>query len=75
MVALVSLYVMPHQELLYLSSNTLYLCKHNGDDSLHFIDLKMIQVAVAMIPHIPAIGHQGPRVDSFLWKSLVLILL
>jgi hypothetical protein len=65
-VALVSLYSMPHQELLRLSSNTLYSCEHNGDDSLRFIDVKTIQAVVAMVPHTPAIGHQEPSDRFFL---------
>ena len=58
MVALVSLYSMPHRELLRLSSNTLYSCEYKGNNALCFIDVKTIQAVVAMVPHTPAIGHQ-----------------
>ena len=64
--ALVSLYSMPHRELLRLSSNTLYSCEHNGDNALRFIDVKTIQAVVAMVPHTPAIGHQEPSERFFL---------
>jgi hypothetical protein len=57
---------MPHRELLLLSSNTLYSCKHKGDSALLFIDAKTIQAVVAMVPHTPAIGHQEPSEQFFL---------
>ncbi len=57
---------MPHRELLHLSSNTLYSCEHNGNNDLCFIDVKTIQVVMAMVPHTPAIGHQEPSERFFL---------
>ena len=66
MVALVSLYSMPHRELLRLSSNTLYSCEYKGDNALHFIDVKTIQAVVAMVPHTSVIGHQEPSERFFL---------
>ena len=57
---------MPHRELLYISSNTLYSCEYKGDDALCFISAKTIQVVVAMVPHTPAISHQEPSERFFL---------
>ena len=57
---------MPHSELLHISSNTLYSCKYKGDNALRFIDAKMIQAVVAMVPHTPTIGHQEPSERFFL---------
>jgi hypothetical protein len=57
---------MPHRGLLRLSSNTLYSCEHKGDSALRFIDAKIIQAVVAMVPHTPAIGHQEPSERFFL---------
>jgi hypothetical protein len=49
--ALVSLYSRPDETLLSLSVNTLWSCEYQGDDALRFIDVKIIQAVVAMIPH------------------------
>lgn len=49
--ALVSLYSRPDETLLSLSVNTLWSCEYQGDDALMFIDVKIIQAVVAMIPH------------------------
>ncbi len=57
---------MPHRELLRISSNTLYSCEYKGDNALRFIDAKIIQAVVAMVPHMPAIGHQVPSERFFL---------
>jgi hypothetical protein len=65
-VALVSLYSMPHKDLLRLSSNTLYSCEYEGDNALRFIDVKTIQAVVSMVPHTPAICHQEPSERFFL---------
>jgi hypothetical protein len=64
--ALVSVYSKPHPGLLGLSSNTLYLCKYLGDSALQFIDIKMIQAVMAMVPYMPAIGPQEPMECYFL---------
>jgi hypothetical protein len=56
--ALVSLYSTPEPRLLKASHNTLWSCEHQGDLALQFIDAKIIQSVVAMIPHMPAIEVQ-----------------
>ena len=55
---LVSLYSTPEPRLLKASHNTLWSCEHQGDSALQFIDAKIIQSVVAMIPHTPAIEAQ-----------------
>ena len=44
----------------------LYSCKYQGDNALRFIDTKTIQAVMAIVPHMPAIGHQGPSEWFFL---------
>jgi len=53
--ALGSLYSKPDKSLLALSVNTLWSCEYQGDDTLMFIDVKIIQAVIAMIPHRPEI--------------------
>ena len=55
---LVSLYSTPELRLLKALHNMLWLCKHQGDSALQFIDAKIIQSVVAMIPHMPTIEVQ-----------------
>jgi hypothetical protein len=55
---LVSLYSTPEPRLLKASHNMLWLCEHQGDSALQFIDAKIIQSMVAMIPHMPTIEAQ-----------------
>ena len=61
-----SYYTLHHRELLHISSNMLYSCEYQGDNALHFIDAKTIQAVMAMVPHMPAIGYQGPSEWFFL---------
>ena len=49
------MYSRPDPSLLRLSVNTLWSCEHQGDAALRFIDVKIIQSVVAMVPHTPAI--------------------
>jgi hypothetical protein len=53
--ALVSIYSPPDLNLLRLSSQTLWACRHQGTVSLRVIDFKTIISVVAMVPlpHIP----------------------
>ena len=56
--ALVSLYSAPDPRLLKASHNMLWLCEHQGDSALRFINAKAIQLVVTMIPHTPRIEAQ-----------------
>jgi len=49
------MYSCPDPSLLRLSVNTLWSCEYEGDAALRFIDVKIIQSVVAMVPHTPAI--------------------
>jgi hypothetical protein len=49
------MYSRPDPSLLRLSVNTLWSCEYEGDAALRFIDVKIIQSVVAMVPHTPAI--------------------
>jgi len=49
------MYSRPNPSLLRLSVNTLWSCEYEGDAALRFIDVKIIQSMVAMVPHTPAI--------------------
>jgi hypothetical protein len=51
--ALVSLYSLPHEELLEYSHHTLLSCVYEGDARLQVIDIKSIMSVVAMVPHHP----------------------
>jgi hypothetical protein len=51
--ALVSLYSLPHKELLEYSHHTLLSCVYEGDAYLQVIDIKAIMSVVAMVPHHP----------------------
>jgi hypothetical protein len=47
----ISLYSRPDPELLRLSSNTLWSCRHQGDAALVVVDVKSILAVVAVVPH------------------------
>jgi hypothetical protein len=64
--ALVSLYSKPDESLLSLSANTLWSCEYQGDGTLMFIDVKIIQSVVAMIPHKVEIPGFPPSERFFL---------
>jgi hypothetical protein len=64
--ALVSLYSRPDIDLLRVSHDTLWSCEHQGDSALHFIDVRIIQSVVAMIPHSPVIRGQEASDRFFL---------
>ncbi|KAJ8580934.1 hypothetical protein M405DRAFT_887586 [Rhizopogon salebrosus TDB-379] len=51
MVAMVSVYSHPDPELLQRSTQTVWSCKHEGDQALQLVGVKSIQSVVAMIPH------------------------
>lgn len=51
--AVVSLYSLPHEELLEYSHHTLLSCVYEGDAHLQVIDIKSIMSVVAMVPHHP----------------------
>jgi hypothetical protein len=51
--AVVSLYSLPHEELLEYSHHTLLSCVYQGDAHLQVIDIKSIMSVVAMVPHHP----------------------
>jgi hypothetical protein len=53
--AMVSFYSLPHQELLEFSYNTLLSCAHDKD--LRVIDIQKICAVVAMVPHQPFPGE------------------
>ena len=46
-----SLYSHPNIDLLKESSNTLWSCKHQEEAAMAVIDVKAIEVVVAMVPH------------------------
>jgi hypothetical protein len=50
---MVSIYSPPHMGLLALSYHTLWSCTYQGDVSLRVIDVRLISVVVAMVPHQP----------------------
>jgi hypothetical protein len=52
--------------MLHISSKILYSYKYKRDHMLCFIDVKIIWVVVAMVPHMPAIGCQEPLEQFFL---------
>ena len=60
--ALVSLYSLPHEELLEYSHRTLLSCVYEGDAHLQVIDIKSIMSVVAMVPHNP---FPGDSLDRF----------
>jgi len=64
--ALISLYSKPNKSLLALSVNTLWSCEYQGNDALMFIDVKIIQAVIAMIPHRPEIQGFPPSDHFFL---------
>jgi hypothetical protein len=67
---LVSLFSRPDPSLLSLSMNTLWSCEYQDDHALKFIDVKMIQAVVAIIPHRPAIDGRPPSQCFFLVEKL-----
>jgi hypothetical protein len=64
--ALVSLYSEPHDDLFRISYGTLWSCEYRGDLALRFINIRIIESVVAMIPHSPVIGGQEARGRFFL---------
>jgi hypothetical protein len=54
--AIVSLYSLPHKDLLESSYHTLLSCSYLGDTSLCVINVKSIMSVVAMAPHQPFPG-------------------
>jgi hypothetical protein len=59
--ALVSLYSLPHRELLEYSYHTLLSCTYGGDSHLQVIDIKSIMSVIAMVPHLPFPGDSSDR--------------
>ncbi|KAG1729175.1 hypothetical protein EDD22DRAFT_146480 [Suillus occidentalis] len=59
--ALVSEFSQPHPELLEQSFQTVFACRHHGDNSLRLIEVSTIQAVVAMVP------HQFPGIDGTLF--------
>ena len=51
MLAMASLYSRPDAELLAISSNTLWSCKHLGDTAVVVVDVRCIEAVVAIVPH------------------------
>ena len=59
---LISLYLRPCSALLKLLVNTLWSCEYQGDSALIFIDVKSIQLVIAMIPHMLLVdGRQASK--------------
>jgi len=54
-VAMISVYSRPDPELLQRSTQTVWSCKHEGEQALKLVDVKSIQSVVAMIPHRPTL--------------------
>jgi hypothetical protein len=54
--AMVSFYSLPHQELLGLSYNMLLSCTHDSEMDLKVIEVQYIRAVVAMVPHQPFPG-------------------
>jgi hypothetical protein len=54
--ALVSIYSRPVHNILVESSNTLWACKHGGDDGLRVVEVTSIAACVSMqpLPHVPS---------------------
>lgn len=52
-VAVISLFSLPDNELLELSSHVVASCAYYGDDDICVIDIKSITDVVAMVPHHP----------------------
>lgn len=63
-VAIVSVYSLPHDELLTISHNTLWSCTHHGNDALSVVDVKSIKSVVSMAPHRPKLPS-GAEEDHF----------
>ncbi|KIK31516.1 hypothetical protein CY34DRAFT_19845, partial [Suillus luteus UH-Slu-Lm8-n1] len=63
-VAIVSMYSLPHNELLTISHNTLWSCTHHGNDGLSMVDVKSIKSVVSMAPHRPKLPS-GAEEDRF----------
>lgn len=53
---MISIYSLPHPDLLELSHNTLLSCSYQGQNSLRVVPVKFIQSVVAMVPHEPFPG-------------------
>src|SRR5579872_154619 len=60
-VALISLYSTPDPTLLEISSGTLLMCQHHGDDALVLVDAQAIKSVVAMVPFMERPGGGGLR--------------
>jgi hypothetical protein len=58
---LVSQFSQPHLALLEQSFQTVFVCRHNADNSLKLIEVSTIQAVVAMVP------HQFPGIDGILF--------
>lgn len=54
--ALVSVYSRPLHNILIESSNTLWVCKHRGDNGLQIVNLTSIMACVSMqpLPNVPS---------------------
>lgn len=55
---MVSLYSQPDSELLAISSNTLWSCRHLGDRDVVDVDVRCIEAIVAVVPHSVGIFGQ-----------------
>ncbi|KAG6835383.1 hypothetical protein H0H93_001990 [Arthromyces matolae] len=64
--AVVSLYTRPDPHLLEISAGTLWSCRHQGDNAIVVVNVKMIESVVAVIPH--STGILGAE-----WKDRVFV--
>jgi len=60
-VALISLYSPPDPDLLKISSDTLLVCKYQGDDSLILVEAQAIKSVIAMVPFMEKPEDGSPR--------------
>ena len=50
--ALVTLFSLPDPEILRCSSQTVYLCRYQGDMALKVVEVKTIKAVVSMVPDL-----------------------
>jgi len=59
--ALVSFYSPPDDYLLHISSNTLVVCRYQGEEALVVIDVRSILSVVAMVPFPFVVGGRDDQ--------------
>lgn len=64
---MLSVHSPPNEELLKLSSYTLYSCRLGGEEDVRVINIKEIDSVVAVLPHPPSSIRMHPELEGHVY--------